>query len=654
MQLAGDGRKSIGGIVRLMRPVNLLILFAVAISVAWPAPAHARKVALILANSAYGSIDDPVETRLGSLRNPPKDAELVKEAAEEAGFEVEIAPDLDRLGMIRALDTFAERADGAEIAMIYYAGHGIEIRDDGFGAGGQFAIPVDGKLGSELLVGETAVNILVMARALKGARNSILVLDACRDALANPNAPTYRSANTGLQRMPQAPGVFVMLSAGPNQRAEEGVAGEGSPFAQAFAHWFKTPGLSLSDFSSKVGQTLDDQTNGAQVPYSTSGGGVGALVFYPDPTPPPPVAPLVVPQMEGPDFAAAVQANTVEAYKAYVSKWPNSSNATFARGKIVELAEQEAPAESPPAAPSPPVERVVIRPPMEQGTIDTGRGNGPSEPQQNVVMTGNPSGTGGLQIGQTGVERERVEAGPAPARPFTPPSGPAQNRTSGTGDLASRQPPGGEPEGPATGPTNQRPAVPQEQPLVRQQPRPERVNNTPGCEVATTASEVNAALLRGVTPCGMAESDSAALVDKKPLPSLPSPPKFSDVGYPACRNEFEALTSDYDKLNSIVACQKKINTYYDKEMGAFSISINRYLDGLTDFYDAWVQNPATKQDYTPDTQRNFALVVIKGIHEKCQPGGEYMKDYEAAAQRRLDDLAFLTQQYNTIKARYPV
>ena len=134
----------------------------------WPAMADAKRVALVIGNSAY--------VNTGSLSNPVNDANIVADSARKAGFdEITVALDLTVSSFQRELLTFQEKANGADVAMIYYAGHGIE------GQGKNWLVPIDAKLKTTADLTDETIDLDRMAESVSGAGIRMVVLDACRE-----------------------------------------------------------------------------------------------------------------------------------------------------------------------------------------------------------------------------------------------------------------------------------------------------------------------------------------------------------------------------------------------------------------------------------------------------------------------------------------
>ena len=127
-----------------------------------------RRIALVIGNGAYQNVPH--------LPNPPKDAALIGKALAQAGFAVTLQSDLDHDGLIKALRAFARASDGVDWAVLYYAGHGIEM------GGVNYLIPVDAKLETDRDVGFEAVPVDQVMSAIDGARAlRMVILDACRN-----------------------------------------------------------------------------------------------------------------------------------------------------------------------------------------------------------------------------------------------------------------------------------------------------------------------------------------------------------------------------------------------------------------------------------------------------------------------------------------
>jgi tetratricopeptide (TPR) repeat protein len=225
-----------------------------------PAPPQHR-VALVIGNSAYRAVP--------ALQNPGHDAEAVAQALRHTGFQtVELVQDLDRDGMVKALRAFRDQADQADWALIYFAGHGIEINKV------NYLIPVDATLGDDRDVKAQTVSYEELLDATEGARMlRIVILDACRD---NPFKPHMRrtaasrgSLARGLAPPPEmAPGTLVVYSAKEGEVAADDVGGNNSPFARAFVAQLTVPGREVRRLFDLVRDDVLRATGNHQQPYT--------------------------------------------------------------------------------------------------------------------------------------------------------------------------------------------------------------------------------------------------------------------------------------------------------------------------------------------------------------------------------------------------
>lgn len=218
-------------------------------------PAAARKVALIIGNSDYGQAT--------SLDNPANDAELIANSARSAGFEdVIVARDLDLASFTTTLRDFRDKADNAEVAMIYYAGHGIE------GQGKNWLLPVDAVLKRARDLPYEAVDLERVMETLNGAQVRMVVLDACRN---NPFASTWKSGTRAVRRGLagiEVDDVIVIYAAAPGQTASDGGSGaKNSPFAAALAKRLPEVDLPLQLLGGSVRDDVLAATGGEQRPF---------------------------------------------------------------------------------------------------------------------------------------------------------------------------------------------------------------------------------------------------------------------------------------------------------------------------------------------------------------------------------------------------
>jgi len=230
-----------------------------------PASAQApRRVALVFANADYQSYRD--------LPNAAVDAGLVEASLRRAQFDVEIWRNQSTAAMRARLAAFQQKANGADLALVYFAGHGMEV------GGKNFLVPTDVYIEADNELRIKAVEADLIIDVLSSARARIVVLDACRNnPLANqmrqtvPSRVTRAVGSSGLgqQDVQSVRGTLLMYSAGPNQLADDGPEGQGSPFARAFARWLPEPGMELRLAIGAISTQVYEETRG-QLPFSTT------------------------------------------------------------------------------------------------------------------------------------------------------------------------------------------------------------------------------------------------------------------------------------------------------------------------------------------------------------------------------------------------
>ncbi len=240
--------------MRSARPFATLAATLVALALLLSPSAWAQRIALVIGNAAYA--DRP-------LRNPVNDAQLMQTTLRELGFQVQVATDVDRRGLLAALRDFEARARGAEVALFYFAGHGAQV------GGANYLIPVNAPIRSETDVPDEAVDASSVLRRIEEgrARVGLVILDACRD---NPYPGAARSSVRGLARMSVPTGTIVAYATAPGSTAEDG-AGSNGTYTGALARYLATPGLDIKDVFDRTAQEVERVTNGRQRPREEIG-----------------------------------------------------------------------------------------------------------------------------------------------------------------------------------------------------------------------------------------------------------------------------------------------------------------------------------------------------------------------------------------------
>lgn len=237
-------------------------------------PFHAfaeKRVALVMGADDYKTIRP--------LGNAVNDALAIEKTLETLGFEVTLESNRDLKRMRRALEDFREDAAGADVALVFFAGHGVEI------SGQNFLLPIDAKAETTDTLRSSALPLdEVRATIAEIGKIGLIMLDACRNdpfgggsadgssrgasIVEEPNAPL--DVRPGLGRMGRAENVLFAFSAAPGATASDG-QGANSPFTTALAKYLGTEGIEIRSALTLVQQEVYDQSRGNQLPYIENG-----------------------------------------------------------------------------------------------------------------------------------------------------------------------------------------------------------------------------------------------------------------------------------------------------------------------------------------------------------------------------------------------
>jgi Caspase domain/Putative peptidoglycan binding domain len=219
-----------------------------------------RRVAFVVGNGAYQNV--------AQLTNPPVDSKAMASVLRNVGFEVVEGSNLTRDKMTERLLEFGKKAQGADIAVFFYAGHGIAIN------GTNYLLPIDADIKSEMDVKlGAAINIdLTLDQTMGDAKVKLVFLDACRDnpftAKIKSNSPTRSvSVQSGLAEMKSGEGTLIAFATGPGQTALDGQEGTNSPFTRALVAHIATPGVEIQQAMTEVRAQVNDETNRGQLPW---------------------------------------------------------------------------------------------------------------------------------------------------------------------------------------------------------------------------------------------------------------------------------------------------------------------------------------------------------------------------------------------------
>lgn len=228
-------------------------------AISWPISPPDRRVALIIGNSSYEN-----ERR---LKNPEKDARTVAEALVKLGFKVEeVRLNQKKSEMEDALRIFARKVRTADLALIYFSGHGMEVN------GTNYLIPTDAKLDTDTDVAFEAIPLdLVLGTVRRARKLRVVLLDACRD---NPFLQTMKlesgatkNVSKGFQPIREEADLLVNYAAAAGTTASDG-EGQNSPYARALVQHLLTPGKDISRVFGLIRDSVSDMTDGRQVPHT--------------------------------------------------------------------------------------------------------------------------------------------------------------------------------------------------------------------------------------------------------------------------------------------------------------------------------------------------------------------------------------------------
>ena len=300
-----------------------------------PGLAEAKRVALVIGNAGYR--DQP-------LANPVNDATDMAARLAALGVEVVQRTDANRTEMGRAIAEFLRRIGEGDEAMVFYAGHGVQVR------GVNYLMPIDAEPHDENDIELQAISLDTLLRGLGAARPkvSLLLLDACRN---NPFERRWRGSAGGLARVEAASGTLISYPAKPGTTAADG-RGRNSPYTTAWLKELERPGIAVEDILKQVHVAVRDETGGVQETWQ-EGQIIGQLVLNPDAGGTAAAAASAAPPPQGFDarqielkFWESAERDDAEAgYEAYLAQYPSGAFAGLARARLARR-------QPPPAAPA--------------------------------------------------------------------------------------------------------------------------------------------------------------------------------------------------------------------------------------------------------------------------------------------------------------
>jgi uncharacterized caspase-like protein len=308
-------------------------LFAILVVALSNAPALAeRRVALVIGNSAYQNVTP--------LTNPANDATAMTTTLKAAGFDVvDSRRDLKANDMRRALRDFVDKARDADVAVVYYAGHGIEID------GTNYLIPIDANLERDVDAYDEAISLDRILTVMEPAKQlRLAILDACRDNPFNKKMQRTigsRAVSRGLAKVePTSPNTLIAFAAKAGSTASDGDS-KNSPFTSSLVKYIAKPGLDLRKAFGFVRDDVLKVTNNKQEPfvYGSLGGGDVSLV---------PAAPFIAPAASDNEafvqraYELALQVGTKVVWDSFIAKYPSGLYTELAKAQRDKLISEAA------------------------------------------------------------------------------------------------------------------------------------------------------------------------------------------------------------------------------------------------------------------------------------------------------------------------
>jgi uncharacterized caspase-like protein len=297
-----------------------------------------KRVAFVVGNGAYKNV--------AALPNPAIDAKAMAKVLRNVGFDVVEGTNLTRDKMTERLLEFGKKAEGADVALFFYAGHGIAIN------GTNYLLPVDADIKSEMDVKlGSAINVdTTLEQTMADAKVKLVFLDACRDnpfaGKIKPNSATRSlSVQSGLAEMKSGEGTLIAFATGPGQTALDGEVGTNSPFTRALMANITQPGVEIQQAMTKVRAQVNEETSKNQLPWGHTNL-TGTVFLNPAAAPAPavaadastaPAATGAASEVELEFWRTIKDSNKTEELNAYLTNYPNGTFKPLALTRIAEL-----------------------------------------------------------------------------------------------------------------------------------------------------------------------------------------------------------------------------------------------------------------------------------------------------------------------------
>ena len=317
------------GVPGKLQPVVAAILGSLLLALAASAAQAEKRVALVVGNSNYKNAP--------RLPNPERDATAIAEMFRKAGFDTVVeANNVGNLDFKRAIRKFEDATLDADIAVVFYAGHGIEVR------GINYLMPVNARLASDRDAQDEAITLNRVVELVDAARKlRLIILDACRDNPFIHNMKRFRrrsaqrstAAGRGLgQVQPTGTNTLIAYAAKAGSTAEDG-DGNHSPFTTALLDNLIVPGLDIRLAFGRVRDEVLKITQRRQEPFVYGSLGGGNISLVPAPSKPEP------PKDKGikADYALVAQIGTSKAWQVFLDTYPKGFYADLARAQLAKL-----------------------------------------------------------------------------------------------------------------------------------------------------------------------------------------------------------------------------------------------------------------------------------------------------------------------------
>jgi len=310
------------------------LVFVTVAQSAWAQDAQ-KRVALVIGNSDYQ------KPGISDLPNARRDAEAIGNLLSRIGFSVTTKYNLGYDAMRLALRDFAAAAEGADAALIHFAGHGLELSL----GGGNFVAPVDAELKSPQSARQELFSLSAFEDSVAAAHGlKLIILDACRNN-PYPQTITRGGAERGLARPEPRERILVAFSARHGTVAQDGAAGSLSPFATALIEHLPAPGEEIRFIMGRVEDAVIKATGGAQQPFTYGSLGGEKVYLIPPQTNEKPVATAPKPQSDVSAAERAWQAVNPESKDQLLAiqrRFPDTFYADVAKSRIEEIERREA------------------------------------------------------------------------------------------------------------------------------------------------------------------------------------------------------------------------------------------------------------------------------------------------------------------------